>query len=55
MLYITELHELFIEPDFTVVLKTERVMLGLRRISSSDSLIIIIHLLTSSTINNGKK
>jgi hypothetical protein len=37
MLYVRELYELFIEPVFTVVMKTDRIMWAVHRISSSDS------------------
>jgi len=36
MLYIRELRELFIAPDFTVLIKTGRIMWAVLKISSSD-------------------
>jgi len=36
MLYIRELRELFVAPDVTAVMKTERIMWAVLKISSSD-------------------
>jgi hypothetical protein len=36
MLYIRELCELFVAPDVTAVMKTERIMWAVLKVSSSD-------------------